>query len=206
MAPAIRPARATDVDALSAIENAVFSTDRISERSFRRLIRSASASVLVAADGGQIAGYLVLLFRSGSERARLYSIAAAPGRAGAGLGSALLEAAEGHARGRQTSALRLEVRAGNSRAIGLYERNGYRRFGRLDGYYADGEAALRFEKKLMPRASSAASAAPRNRAAGQGIGGFGTGAGDRGRPAEPAAAAGSRDPSAAATTGRLRHR
>ena len=51
MAAAIRPARATDVDALSAIERAVFSTDRLTARSFLRLVRSASASVLAAEEG-----------------------------------------------------------------------------------------------------------------------------------------------------------
>ncbi len=149
MAAEIRPARATDVDELSAIENAVFVTDRISARSFFHLIRSASASVLVATVGGEIVGYAVLLFRSGSRRARLYSIAAAPGRQGTGLGGALLAAAEGEALRRGAASLYLEVRADNLRAIGLYERDGYRCFGRLEFYYADGASALRFEKRPL---------------------------------------------------------
>ena len=143
---------ANDVDGLSAIENAVFSTDRISRRSFGRLLRSASASVLVAAEGDVIAGYVILLFRSGSSRARLYSIAAAPGKEGAGIGRLLLGAAEDEAARRAAAALRLETRADNSRAIGLYERNGYRRFGRLDVLLCrrGGSAALR--KELPPAA------------------------------------------------------
>ena len=152
MAADIRPARATDVDALSAIENAVFASDRISPRSFGRLIRSASASVLVACSSDVVTGYLVLLFRAGSSRGRLYAIAVAPGQAGTGLGRALLAAAEREAERHAAASLRLEVRAGNSRAIRLYERNGYSEFGRLDSYYADGTAALRFEKRLSPNA------------------------------------------------------
>jgi ribosomal-protein-alanine acetyltransferase len=164
MAADIRPARATDVDALSAIENAVFASDRISPRSLGRLFRSASASVLVATVGDVVVGYLVLLFRAGSSRARLYSIAIAPQQAGRGLGKALLAAAEREAERRAAASLRLEVRADNSRAVCLYERNGYRQFGRLDSYYADGAAALRFEKvlssKKRPKPIAARSARP----------------------------------------------
>lgn len=159
MVAEIRPARATDVDELSAIEIAVFATDRISARSFRHLIRSASASVLVATVGGEIAGYTVLLFRSGSRRARLYSIAAAPGRQGAGLGGALLVAAESEALRRGAASIYLEVRADNLRAIGRYERDGYRCFGRLELYYADGATALRFEKRPLAVARPAPLAA-----------------------------------------------
>ena len=44
--------------------------------------------------------------------------------------------------------LRLEVRADNEAAIGLYERRGYARFAETPDYYEDGEAAFRFEKAL----------------------------------------------------------
>ena len=36
----------------------------------------------------------------------------------------------------------------NRRAVALYEKNGFRRIGRYDGYYADGADALRYEKPL----------------------------------------------------------
>jgi hypothetical protein len=44
----IRKARASDVDDLAAIEKAVFSSDRISRRSFRLLIERETAEMLVA--------------------------------------------------------------------------------------------------------------------------------------------------------------
>ncbi len=49
--------------------------------------------------------------------------------------------------------MRLEVRSRNRRAIALYERQGYRRFGRIEDYYEDGATALRYEK-LFRTASS----------------------------------------------------
>src|SRR5690554_4560494 len=149
MAFELRHARASDVDALVAVENAVFGTDRISRRSFRRLIEHDTAEIMVAAAGREICGYLLVLYRKDSEAARLYSLGVAPGREGAGLGRKLLDAAEQTALRRGCFALRLEVREDNARAIHLYEENGYRRIGRREGYYEDGAAALRFEKLLV---------------------------------------------------------
>jgi ribosomal-protein-alanine N-acetyltransferase len=142
----IRLARASDVDALAALENAVFEADRISRKSFQKLITSPSASVLTAAEQGAVVGYCAVLFRAGSRKARLYSIAAAPGTGG--VGRALLAAAEGAASTKGCRELRLEVREDNARAIGLYERSGYRRSGRKPDYYADGAAALLYQKPL----------------------------------------------------------
>jgi ribosomal protein S18 acetylase RimI-like enzyme len=142
----IRPARASDLDALVAVEDAVFAEDRISRRAFRGLIASRSAEVLVAEEAGRVVGCCVVLSRAGSRRARLYSIAAAPGRSG--VGRPLLAAAERAAAAGGAATLRLEVREDNLRAVRLYEASGYRPFGRFDGYYADGAPALRFEKPL----------------------------------------------------------
>lgn len=141
----IRLARASDVDALAAFENTVFEADRISRKSFRNMVDSASATVLVAVAQGTVAGYCAVLFRAGSRKARLYSIAAA---CGSGIGRTLLAATEEKAAARGCEELRLEVREDNGRAIGLYEKSGYRRFGRKPGYYADGAAALLYQKPL----------------------------------------------------------
>lgn len=149
----IRAARASDVDALLAIENSVFAIDRLSRVSLRRLVSSPSAAALVAICDGAVAGYCVVLFRSGSRKARLYSIAVGRDFAGAGLGRRFLDAAEASALARGCGMLRLEVREDNAGAIRLYESAGYQREGRVPVYYADGEAALRFAK-LLDRAGA----------------------------------------------------
>jgi ribosomal protein S18 acetylase RimI-like enzyme len=148
MPAAIRTARVSDIDALAAIENAVFEADRISRKSFRHLVGAGTAAVVVAESGGRIAGYCVVLFRKGSLAARLYSIATDAGTGGSGHGRALLDAAERAARASGRRSLRLEVREDNDRARLLYERNGYRRTGQVPGYYADGATAFRYEKQL----------------------------------------------------------
>lgn len=148
MAADIRTARADDVDALCAIENAAFATDRISRRSFRQLIERETAETLIAETGGRIAGYAMVLFRKGSGVARLYSFAISPDMSGRGVGRSLLDAAEHVAYEHGRMMLRLEVREDNARAISLYERNGYRRIGHEADYYEDGMTALRYEKTL----------------------------------------------------------
>jgi ribosomal protein S18 acetylase RimI-like enzyme len=149
----IRSADPADIGALIDLENRSFSSDRISRSSLRRLIVSPSAEVIVAASGEAVAGYAVLLYRSGSLVARLYSLAVEPEFRG--LGRELLAAAETRAARRGCSSLRLEVRADNQRAINLYERMAYRRFGEKAGYYTDGATALRFEKAIGPRRNAA---------------------------------------------------
>lgn len=148
MQASIRKANAADIPALVEIENAAFSGDRISRRSFRQLIDRETAEALVAVRDGKVAGYAVVLFRKGTAVARLYSIATAPQAGGSGVGRALLEAAEDAAYDHDRLLLRLEVRQDNARAIGIYEKAGYRRIGREADYYADGMAALRMEKTL----------------------------------------------------------
>jgi ribosomal protein S18 acetylase RimI-like enzyme len=149
MAADIRPACASDVDALLAIENAVFEFDRLQRSSIRRLIGSPSASVLVAENDAVAVGYCIVLFRAGTPTARLYSIATVPGMTGQGVGRALIEAVENAVIARGRISLRLEVREDNNRAIAIYERAGYRPIGRKPDYYEDGMAALRMEKRLV---------------------------------------------------------
>jgi ribosomal protein S18 acetylase RimI-like enzyme len=137
-----------DLDALIAIEDAVFTTDNLSRRSFRRFVTAPSATLMVAEESGKLAGYVLVLYRPGSKLARLYSIAVAPHIGRRGLGPLLLEAAENAARRRGRRAMRLEVHQHNTRAIVRYEKSGYRQFGRHRNYYDNGGDALRFEKML----------------------------------------------------------
>ncbi|MBC7282853.1 peptidase C39 family protein [Hoeflea sp.] len=147
-APRIRPAAVSDIDALETIENAVFASDRISRRSFRTLIDRPTAETLVIEAEGELRGYAMILFRAGAALARLYSLAVLPGQVGKGYGRALLAAAEKAAMDHDRILLRLEVREDNATAITLYKNASYRRIGRVADYYADGMAALRFEKLL----------------------------------------------------------
>lgn len=153
---AIRPARVNELDAIEALENEAFTGDRLSRRSLQNFIR-AGDRVLAATEPDGLAGYALVTWRKGGRRARLYSIAVHAGKSGRGVGRALLEAVEARALAQGCEAIRLEVREDNKRATDLYERLGYRRFGRSEDYYEDGAAALRLEKPLStpsPRKNS----------------------------------------------------
>ncbi|HXW20590.1 MAG TPA: GNAT family N-acetyltransferase, partial [Roseiarcus sp.] len=95
-----------------------------------------------------LAGYAIILLPKGGRVARLYSIAVDPARTRRGVGRTLVAAAQTYALELGRTALRLEVREDNHAAVALYERLGYRRFGRHERYYADGAPALRLEKQL----------------------------------------------------------
>ena len=151
MTAAIRRGRLSDLDALLAIEHAAFSSERLSRRSFRRFLNSATSSVLVLETGASILGYAIILVHKRRIGARLYSIAVDPACGTRGAGRSLLCAAEEDALTRGAGEVRLEVREDNTRAIALYERAGYRRFDTLQNYYADCVTALRYAKQLPDR-------------------------------------------------------
>lgn len=151
----IRSGHMRDLDALVALENAVFTADILSRRSFRHFLTSPKSSLIVAEDSGKLAGYALVLYPAHSKLARLYSIAVAPHIASRGIGPLLLAAAEAAAARRRRRAMRLEVHEHNTRAIGRYEKSGYRLFGRHRRYYDDGGDALRFEKQLGGAKSTA---------------------------------------------------
>ncbi len=150
----IRQGNLADLDTLWDLENRVFQTDRMSRRSLRRLLGSASAAALVAQANASpaetmVAGAAMVLFRANSGIARLYSLAVAPAYTGRGIARALLTAAEAIARSRCCAELRLEVHENNHGAIRVYRKAGYHEFGRHDAYYQDRGHALRFQKMLV---------------------------------------------------------
>lgn len=144
----IRAARPSDLDAIFALEHAVFSADRLSRRSLRAFIKSPNRPLLVAVSQGSLAGYALVALRERAAAARLYSIAVDPSQGRRGVGRALMAASQRYAAAHGRQSLRLEVRCDNRAAIALYERLGFQQFGQYDGYYADGARALRFEKRV----------------------------------------------------------
>ncbi|SNS44845.1 Ribosomal protein S18 acetylase RimI [Pseudomonas japonica] len=147
-----RVASTADIAPLAALEQECFTFDRLRARNFHWLLGRGNASLIVAVRDGQLAGYALLLFRRRTSLARLYSIAVHPRWRGHGLGPRLLRAAEAGALARDCRGLRLEVRADNPAAIGLYEAHGYRRFAVVEDYYEDHAQALRYEKTILSQA------------------------------------------------------
>lgn len=151
-APArLRKAVRADVAALVTLEERCFETDRLSRRSFNRLVQSDTAWLVLAESEtpGALLGYAVVLFHHGTSLARLYSIAVAEDARGQRIAEQLLSACEQEATARGKVFMRLEVHPANTAALRLYERLGYRRFGVYHDYYEDHADALRLEKRVL---------------------------------------------------------
>jgi len=112
---------------------------------------------LLARLGDAPAGYAAISLRRGSLIARLYSLAVNPDARGKGVAAALVQGAQRLAAEAGCTALRLEVRASNTAARGLYEREKFRLRGRRDAYYEDGEAALLYERAISGTLKESAS-------------------------------------------------
>jgi ribosomal protein S18 acetylase RimI-like enzyme len=161
--PAIRAARAEDLDGLLALENRCFEHDRLSRRSFRHFLSSDTASCLVTERDGELLGYVLVLFHGRTALARLYSMAVAPEHRAQGLGRVLLDAAEAVALDGGAAIMRLEVHPANFAAIALYRRAGYLEFGIYRGFYEDDSDALRMQHVLVPRLQPDLSGVPHYR-------------------------------------------
>jgi ribosomal protein S18 acetylase RimI-like enzyme len=145
----LRRGRLTDLDALIALERDFFTADHIiSRRGFRHFVTSPKSTLIVADVGGKVAGCVLVNYRQGSPRSRLYTISVGREFQRRGIARQLMAAAEANARRHGCRFMRLEVRADDAGAIALYESSGYARFGRRRRYYDNRIDALRFEKPL----------------------------------------------------------
>ncbi|MEL3892400.1 GNAT family N-acetyltransferase [Ferrovibrio sp. MS7] len=149
--PHLRPATAADLDALVALEETCFATDRFSRRSYARALASPRAHLRVMETGGRLAAAGLIFTRADTAAARLYSIAVHPDWRGQGLARRLLTALEQTARKIGADEMRLEVADRNKAALALYRESGYEETGRLRRYYQDGADALRLTKRLAAR-------------------------------------------------------
>jgi ribosomal protein S18 acetylase RimI-like enzyme len=96
-----------------------------------------------------LAGSMVILFRSNSRSARVYSLAVSAAARGMGIGRRMMAKAERETRMRGCSRMRLEVRMDNMPAIRLYESLGFIDTSVLPGYYDDGAHAFVMRKELV---------------------------------------------------------
>lgn len=146
----VQKARLSDLDGLMRLEKLCFDAgDQLSRRSMRHFIGSDTANLLIAADEQTILAYILILYRSGTNLARMYSLAVDPDARRLGIAEQLILKSEHEAANEECIFMRLEVRADNDAAIHLYKQLGYHKFGRYPHYYADQQDALRFQKRII---------------------------------------------------------
>ena len=133
------------------IEHRCFHHDRLTRLDFHRALKSKSAVLLVAEEGGVVLGYALLRIRG--RQGHLESLAVDPPARRLGLGRTLLKAAEQAVLERGALHMRLEIREDNPAAYALYQALGYRQHGTWLDYYEDEGDALRLRKALGPEAA-----------------------------------------------------
>lgn len=90
---------------------------------FRFACRGPASTILVALDGEQVIGS-VMVGHDG-HRGWIYSLAVAPDRRGQGIGREMVGAAEDWLRRHEVVKLNLMVRESNAQVAGFYERLGF---------------------------------------------------------------------------------
>lgn len=158
--PIIRHAQKTDLTALLEIEDRCFTSDKLSRRSFSHFIKPGSHELWLLTQNDQVLGYALILYRAGTNLARLYSIALQPQAQGKGYAQQLLSFVQDIVASKFCVYMRLEVNISNQSAIKLYEKNGYRKISQIAHYYEDGSDALRMEKRLHSSASTSSKPKP----------------------------------------------
>ena len=145
--PTIRMLRAEDARAVAEIlrqsRQAVFWP----EASVQEVLEWKGCLGMLIEAEGNVLGFLI--GRQTSEEAEVLNLAVVPGNRRKGTGGALLRAAleEFHLRG--VTRVHLEVRESNLAGIAFYEKHGFSRAGRRDGYYRDPlETAIVMQKPL----------------------------------------------------------
>jgi ribosomal-protein-alanine N-acetyltransferase len=102
-------------------------------------------SIFTAVHADHLVGYICLVL--GNRIVYIYSIAVLKEYRGKGIGTALLDEAEQHALALGAKVIQLEVRC-NSKAVALYQRNGYSVKHIRNNYYGSGNHAYRMIKEL----------------------------------------------------------
>jgi ribosomal protein S18 acetylase RimI-like enzyme len=141
---AVRVARARDEAGLARLDAAAWTpasgfpsvTERVNDPFFTFFTDdSPPGAHLVAELDGGLAGYIrlkpVTPLRENAHVLGIVGLAVAPGARRRGVASALLAAAEQHARARGARKLSLRVLGTNETAMRLYERHGFQREGAL---------------------------------------------------------------------------
>lgn len=152
-APSIRPAIKEDLTATVDLEKACFSSDlSLKKRQLQYLQQRKSAVFLVAEESGQVIGEGIALVRQhkGGHSGRIYSLAVNENHRGKKIGRRLLEAMVDQLTARGVKRIYLEVEQTNTKALSLYQHNGFRSIGKLPNYYGPGCDGVHMMLDLTP--------------------------------------------------------
>lgn len=128
------PAQQQDIPAIAVLEQECFSHPW-SEASLTACLQNGRSVLLTAKEGDTLLGYLGMEYVL--DEGSITNVAVFPAYRRRGIAAALLEALLQKARELALATVTLEVRAGNSPAIALYQKYGFLPVGRRKNYYND---------------------------------------------------------------------
>ena len=143
----LRTATTADLEAIMAIELAVFPDDAWASETMAAELDAPFGRYVVMTDSeAQVIGYAGL--RVAGAQADLQTIAVAPSHRRGGLAHGMLVELLAEARRRDAAEVFLEVRADNPGAHALYAAHGFEQVARRPRYYPDGIDAIVMRAKL----------------------------------------------------------
>jgi ribosomal-protein-alanine N-acetyltransferase len=147
---AIRRVRQRDLGRILEIEAASFGADAYDRKLFAEYTRKCGGLFLVAEWGSKVCAYSIAAISPGRirNRAELVSVAVDAAFLGKGAASALMDSTLRRLRRRGVTRLGLMVNVMNFRALGFYEKYGFRKLRRVARYYEDGADGLSLAKDV----------------------------------------------------------
>jgi len=149
----IRKITINDLDSIVGLERKCFNMlIAYTPRQLKYLITVANSNCLAETINEKLRGFIIVLYRTGTNVAGIETLNVDPIVQGNGIGKKLLKAAEEDMYPRFIKKIRLEVSVGNTSAIKLYEKFGFTKIGFLKNYYKfkqyKSNDAFRMVKKL----------------------------------------------------------
>lgn len=149
----LRDVERSDYEALYQLDQQCFEPGIAYSRSDLVAFLSVPHSIALLGEStsGALVGFIIAeVRRKGDERlGHIVTIDVATSMRRKGLGRALMFAVEKRLKEAGIDRVRLEVAADNAAAQAFYEREGYARIGRIEGYYLDRLDAIVMEKRLL---------------------------------------------------------
>lgn len=133
--------------------------EHYSDYFYHEILAEFPETFLVAELEGSVVGYIMCRIEYGfsqlkrlglARKGHVVSVAVLEEHRQKGIGTKLMQLAQGEMRKKSATESYLEVRVSNQSAVQLYEELGYKVTGRLEAYYRDGEPAYVMATQLAP--------------------------------------------------------
>ncbi len=142
MKPSIRTVTDGDLQAVVAIDEALFGAESFSSFAMRQFINLFADSFFVAEQGGVLIGYAAIGVKASTKDAWLISAGVIEAHQNRGVGAELLKACDKYCEYSLVETCRLTTDPDNANAIRLYERFGFQVETELRDYYEAGDRKL----------------------------------------------------------------